>query len=53
MNNLDFIWNYAHACGNGRLAMSECEPVWQFGVIALFLALAITTFIVLRMRSTT
>ena len=51
MNNLNFILNYAHACSNGKLALAECGPVWQFGVIALFLAFAVTTLIVLRLRS--
>lgn len=49
----NFILIYMLACASGKLALSECGPVWQFGVIAVLLASAITVLIVLRMRAYT
>ncbi len=44
-----FIMSYVQACTAGKLAFSECGPVWQFAVIALLLAVAITFLILLVM----
>ena len=51
MGSQDFILTYVQACTTGKLALSECGPVWQFGVIAVLLASAITVLIVLRLRA--
>lgn len=51
MGSQNFILTYAQACSSGKLALSECGPVWQFGVIAVLLMSAITILIVLRMRA--
>jgi hypothetical protein len=51
MDSQNFILTYAQACTGGKLTLSECGPVWQFGVIAVLLASAIAVLIVLRMRT--
>lgn len=51
MNDLDIVWGYVHTCASGALRLSECGPVWQFGVIAFFLCVAVITLVVLRVRS--
>ena len=42
-----FIMSDVQACTAGKLAFSECGPVWQFSVIAVLLTLAITFLIFL------
>ena len=51
MGSQDFIVTYVRACASGKLVLSECGPVWQFGVIAVLLAFAITVLIVFRIRA--
>jgi hypothetical protein len=51
MGSQDFLVTYVQACSNGKLALSECGPVWQIGVIAALLASAILVLIVLRMHT--
>jgi hypothetical protein len=51
MGSLDFLVTYVQACGSGMLALSECGPAWQFGVIGLLVASAIAALIALRVRA--
>lgn len=51
MGSQNFILTYVHACSTGKLVLSDCGPVWQFGIIAVLLASAITVLVVLRMRA--
>lgn len=51
MGTQDLIFNFVQSCVSGRLGMSDCGPIWQLGVIAVFLLAAIATLLVLRLRS--
>ncbi len=51
MGSQNFIVTYMQACTSSKLALAECGPAWQFGVIAVLLVSAITVLIVLRMRA--
>jgi maltodextrin utilization protein YvdJ len=51
MGGQNFIVSYIKACTSGKLAFSECGPVWQLFVIAAFLVAAVAVLLVLRMRS--
>jgi hypothetical protein len=45
------IIEYVRSCTAGSLAISDCGPVWQLGIIAACLAAAIVTLVVLRLRA--
>jgi hypothetical protein len=51
MGSQNFILSYVQACTSGKLALSECGPVWQLGIIVALLASAITVLILLRLRA--
>ena len=51
MGDRGIIIEYVRSCTAGALGMSDCGPVWQLGVIAGFLVLAIVTLVVLRLRA--
>jgi len=51
MGNLNFVLTYLQSCLDGKLALSECGPAWQFGVIAVLLLLAISALVVIRLKS--
>ena len=51
MGDRGIIIEYVRSCTAGSLAMSDCGPVWQLGIIAACLAAAIVTLIVLRLRA--
>ena len=51
MGDRGIIVEYVRSCTAGALRMSDCGPVWQLGVIAGFLVLAIVTLVVLRLRA--
>lgn len=51
MNNENFILNYVSACFSNQLPLSDCGPVWQMGVIAALLFLAVTTLVVINVRA--
>ena len=51
MGDRGIIVEYVRSCTAGALGMSDCGPVWQLGVIAAFLAAAIVTLVVLRLRA--
>ena len=50
MGNLSFLTTYVNSCVSGKLAISDCSVVWQLGVIAGLLVLAVSTLIALRIR---
>ena len=50
MKDLGFIWQYADACARGALKLSDCGPVWQFGVMAVLLFTAIFALVVVRLH---
>ena len=51
MSNWNSIWIYMQMCATGKLTVPECEPVWQLGIIGVFLISAIALLIVLRIRA--
>jgi len=51
MNDVNMVATYVQSCTGGKLALSDCGPVWQLGIIAVLLLSAITALIVLRIRS--
>lgn len=51
MSTSNFILSYIQSCASGKLGISECGPIWQMTVIAVFLLIAIATLLVLRLRS--
>ena len=53
MGNNDFILSYVNSCASGKLALSECGPIWQLGVIVVFLLVAVLALMAMRFRSRT
>jgi len=45
------ILSFLQYCTSGKLGMAECGPVWQLGVIALFILAGILALLVLRVRA--
>jgi hypothetical protein len=36
-----FLLGYVEACSSGMLPLSECDPVWELGIIGVLLILAL------------
>ena len=36
-----FLLGYVEACSSGMLPLSECDPVWELGIIGALLVLAL------------
>jgi hypothetical protein len=51
MGDRGIIIEYVRSCTAGALGASDCGPVWQLGVIAAFLVIAIATLVILRLRA--
>lgn len=51
MGDRGIVIEYVRSCTAGTLGMSDCGPVWQLGVIATFLVIAVATLVVLRLRA--
>jgi len=51
MGDRGIVIEYVRSCTAGTLGVSDCGPVWQLGIIAAFLAAAIVTLVVLRLRA--
>jgi len=51
MGDRGIVMEYVRSCTAGTLGMSDCGPVWQLGVIAAFLVIAVATLVVLRLRA--
>lgn len=50
MNNNNFVIHYVQACSSNQLPISDCGPVWQLGIIALLLVMAVTSLLILGLR---
>jgi hypothetical protein len=50
MSNQGFVLAYVRSCATGDIGMAECGPVWQLGLIAVLLFIAITTLALLNLR---
>lgn len=48
MEGYNFIFSYVRQCASGNLALSECGPVWQLGIIAALLTIAIMFLVLPR-----
>lgn len=53
MGTQNFILMYLQSCASGKLGISECGPIWQMTIIAVFLLVAVATLLILRLRSRT
>jgi hypothetical protein len=51
MGDREIIVEYVRSCTAGALGVSDCGPVWQLGIIAALLAVAIVTLLILRLRA--
>lgn len=51
MNNENFIITYVHACSSNQLPLADGGPVWQLGIIAALLVIAVTSLLVMGLRS--
>jgi len=51
MGDRGIVMEYVRSCTAGTLGMSDCGPVWQLGVIAAFLVIAVATLVLLRLRA--
>lgn len=51
MGDRGIVIEYVRSCTAGTLGVYDCGPVWQLGIIAAFLAAAIVTLVVLRLRA--
>ncbi len=51
MGSEHFVITYIQACTSGKLALSECGPIWQLGIIAALLVTALLVLTLLRMRT--
>jgi hypothetical protein len=50
MNNQGFVLAYVQSCTTGDIGMAECGPVWQLGIIAALLFIAIMTLALMQVR---
>ncbi len=51
MGTQNLILSYIQSCTSGRLGMSDCGPIWQLGVIAALLLIAVVALLVMRLRA--
>ena len=45
-----FVVSYVHACSANQLPIADCGPVWQLGIIAVLLVMAVTTLVIMGFR---
>jgi hypothetical protein len=50
MSDQGLVLAYVQSCANGALGMAECGPIWQLGVIAGLLVIALIALAVLQLR---
>jgi hypothetical protein len=50
MNNENFVIHYVQACTSNQLSLADCGPVWQLGIIATLLVMAIASLLILSIR---
>lgn len=53
MGDRGIVIEFVKSCAAGTLGLTDCGPVWQLGVIAAFLVIAIAALVVLRVRAVT
>jgi hypothetical protein len=51
LGNQRLVLEYVQSCSGGNLGMAECGPIWQLGVIAALLLIAIVTLALLQFRA--
>ncbi len=51
MGDRGIIIEYVRSCTAGSLAMSDCGPVWQLGIIAACIVAAVVALVILRLRA--
>lgn len=51
MGDRDIVIEYVKSCTAGTLGAPDCGPVWQLGIIATFLVIAVATLVALRLRA--
>jgi hypothetical protein len=51
LGNQRVVLEYVQSCAGGNLGMAECGPMWQLGVIAALLFIAIVTLALLQFRT--
>ena len=44
------VLDYVEACGSGMLPLSECDPVWELGVIGVLLVVALLSLVQIHFR---
>ena len=44
------VLDYVEACGSGLLPLSECDPVWELGVIGVLLVVALLSLVQIHFR---
>lgn len=44
------VLGYVEACGSGMLPLSECDPVWELGIIGVLLAVALLSLVHVHFR---
>ena len=50
MSDQGFVLAYVKSCTTGDIGMAECGPVWQLGIIAVLLFIAIMTLALMQVR---
>jgi len=50
MSDQGFVLAYVQSCTVGDLGMADCGPIWQLGIIAVLLLIAIVTLTLLQLR---
>lgn len=51
MSSQNLILWYVQSCASGKLGAADCGPIWQLGLIAAFLLVAVLALVALRFRS--
>jgi hypothetical protein len=51
MGTQNLILSYIQSCTSGRLSMSDCGPIWQLGIIAALLLIAVIALLAMRFRA--
>ena len=51
MGTQNLVLSYIQSCTSGRLGLSDCGPIWQLGVIAALLVIAVVALLLMRIRA--
>ena len=52
MGSQGIVLAYVQSCASGALGAADCGPIWQLGVIAALLLIAIVALAALQFRRT-